>query len=64
MIESIVVEGIEYSEPNRVRQAIVKYFKSHYTARTTSSFDIQQLGLARLNENQKQSLIERFLRKR
>ena len=35
----------------------MKYFKKHYAERSAASFDIKQLGLASLNEDQRQSLI-------
>jgi len=56
MIDAIVVDGIEYVDPRKVRKAIVDYFKGQYSRRPAGSFDIGNLGLATLTENQRQHL--------
>ena len=58
MIEKIVVNGVEYTDHRSIRKAIVAHFKNQYAKKNLSSFDISELGLPVLKEEQRQSLIE------
>jgi len=58
MIEKVVVEGQEYTEMGSIRKAIVQHFKSHYSRKEVSRFDIRNLGLSRLSEELSQGLSE------
>jgi len=53
MIEKILVEGVEYSDPISIRKAIVAHFKRHYAKKDVARFDISNLGLLVLSEDQR-----------
>jgi len=57
MIEKIVVDGEEYTEPIAIKKAIVGYFKKHYTKKKAADFDISSLGLSVLTASPSQHLI-------
>ena len=58
MIESIVVNGVEYTDHGKIKKAIMNHFKNHFAKKNISNFNISDLGLSVLTEEQKQNLIE------
>jgi len=58
MIERIEVNGIEYTNQGHIKKAIVNHFKQQYAKQNSPSFDISNLGLSVLTEEQNQHLIE------
>jgi len=57
MIEKIVVEGVEHTDPSTIKKAIVDHFKRHYAKKDAIGFDISSLGLSVLSVDQSQNLI-------
>ena len=57
LIEKILVKGVKYTDPISIKEAIVDHFKMQYAKKDVSSFDISNLGLPALTEDQSQGLI-------